>query len=79
MLFPVSILPDWLQFVAHLNPVTYSLDAMRGALLAGARLRQIAPAVAILLLFALILLPASIWGFSWALRRTKITGTLSHR
>jgi len=79
MLFPVSILPDWLQFVAHLNPVTYSLDAMRAALLAGARLRQIAPAVAMLLLFALILLPASIWSFSWALRRTKITGTLSHR
>jgi ABC-2 type transport system permease protein len=26
-LFPVSILPDWLQVIARLNPVTYALDA----------------------------------------------------
>jgi len=30
---PVNILPDWLQVVAHFNPVTYALDAMRAALL----------------------------------------------
>ena len=29
MLFPVSVLPGWLQVVAHLNPVTYALEAMR--------------------------------------------------
>ena len=79
MLFPVSILPDWLQFVAHMNPVTYALDAMRSALLDGANVLQIAHPLSILLLFAVILLPLSIWAFSWALRRTKITGTLSHR
>lgn len=79
MLFPVSILPHWLQIIAHLNPVTYSLDAMRAALLDGARLAQIAPALLMLLVFASLLLPTSILGFSWALRRTKITGTLSHR
>jgi len=79
MLFPVSILPDWLQVIAHLNPVTYALDAMRAALLNGANLHQIAPTLLILLLFAAVLLPGSVLGFSWALRRTKITGTLSHR
>lgn len=79
MLFPVTILPPWLQVIAHLNPVTYSLDAMRAALLDGARISQITPALLMLLVFALLLLPASIVGFSWALRRTKITGTLSHR
>ena len=79
MLFPVSILPDWLQFVAHINPVTYALDAMRSALLDGANVLQIAHPLSILLLFAVILLPLSIGTFSWALRRTKITGTLSHR
>jgi len=36
ILFPVNILPDWLQVVAHFNPVTYALDAMRAALLGGA-------------------------------------------
>jgi len=31
-----------------------------------------------LLVFAAILLPLSFAVFSWALRRTKITGTLTH-
>jgi len=79
MLFPVSILPDWLQLVAHVNPVTYALDAMRSALLDGASVLQIARPLSILLLFAVILLPLAMATFSWALRRTKITGTLSHR
>lgn len=79
MLFPVSILPRWLQFIAHLNPVTYALDAMRAALLDGAKLSQIIAPVLMLLAFSALLLPASVAAFSWSLRRTKITGTLSHR
>lgn len=79
MLFPVSILPDWLQVVAHLNPVTYALDAMRAALLDGASVSALVHPLLILFLFALVLLPSSMLAFSWALRRTKITGTLSHR
>jgi len=79
MLFPVSTLPDWLQVIAHLNPITYTLDAMRAALLDGASFRQIAGVLLILLLFGAVLLPSSVVTFSWALRRTKITGTLSHR
>ena len=78
MLFPVSILPGWLQFVARLNPVTYALDAMRAALLDGANLFAIAKPLLVLLFFAAILLPASGVTFSWALRRTKMTGTLTH-
>jgi ABC-2 type transport system permease protein len=78
VLFPVGILPDWLQFVARLNPVTYALDAMRAALLGGAGIAQLWRPLGILLLFAIVLLPASILSFAWALRRTKITGTLTH-
>jgi ABC-2 type transport system permease protein len=79
MLFPVSILPEWLQVVARLNPVTYALDAMRAALLDGASVFAIAYPLLILFLFAAVLLPMSMLAFSWAVRRTKITGTLSHR
>jgi ABC-2 type transport system permease protein len=78
MLFPVSILPGWLQFIAKLNPITYALDAMRGALLDSANLMGIAQPLLVLLLFAAILLPTSMVVFSWALRRTKTTGTLTH-
>ena len=79
MLFPVTILPDWLQIVARLNPMTYALNAMRAALLGGARVPRLLPAIELLLLFAIILLPVSMLVFYWTLERTKITGTLSHR
>ncbi|HLZ11426.1 MAG TPA: ABC transporter permease [Candidatus Acidoferrum sp.] len=79
MLFPVSILPDWLQFIARLNPITYALDAMRASLLGSIHLRDILHPLAILLLFAAILLPLSMFAFAAALRRTKSTGTLAHR
>src|SRR6266404_5990496 len=79
MLFPVTILPDWLQLIARLNPMTYALNAMRAALLGGASFSELLPAIEILLLFAIVLLPVSVLVFSWTVRRTKITGTLSHR
>ena len=78
MMYPVSVLPVALQRLARLLPVTYSLEGMRQALLAGASFVQLWPAVRALLLFAVILLPLSSVVFAWALRRTKITGTLTH-
>jgi len=78
MLFPVDVLPPWLQVVARLNPVTYALDAMRAALLDGAGMASIAQPLLLLLGFAGVLLPSSIAVFSWVLRRTKVTGTLTH-
>jgi ABC-2 type transport system permease protein len=78
MLFPVDILPPWLQVVARLNPVTYALDGMRAALLEGASLAAIRRYLLILFLFGIVLLPLAIAVFSWSLRRTKITGTISH-
>jgi ABC-2 type transport system permease protein len=78
MLFPVSVLPDWLQVIARLNPVTYALEAMRAALLGGATVFALWRPLGILILFAIVLLPISMSVFAWALRRTKITGTLTH-
>jgi ABC-type multidrug transport system permease subunit len=51
---------------------------MRAALLSGAGWGGIWPSVAALLIFAAILLPLSFTIFGWALRRTKVTGTLTH-
>jgi ABC-2 type transport system permease protein len=78
MMYPISVLPVWLQHVARLIPVTYSLEGMRAAILGHASMRELLPSIAGLLLFAAILLPVSFAIFSWALRRTKITGTLTH-
>jgi ABC-2 type transport system permease protein len=78
MMYPISVLPKWLQYVAWLTPVTYSLEGMRAAILGHATIRELLPSIAGLLLFAAILLPISFGIFSWALRRTKVTGTLTH-
>jgi ABC-2 type transport system permease protein len=78
MLYPVSSLPRWLQYIARLTPVTYSLEGMRAAILSHASLRELLPSIGALLVFAAFILPCSFAIFSWALRRTKITGTLTH-
>jgi ABC-2 type transport system permease protein len=78
MMYPVSVLPRWLRFVARLIPVTYSLEGMRAAILGHASIRELWPSLAGLLIFAALVLPISVGVFSWALRRTKVTGTLTH-
>jgi ABC-2 type transport system permease protein len=77
-MYPISVLPGPLRFLTRLIPLTYSLEGMRTALLGGARWRELWPSLAALLLFAVILIPLSFLVFAWALRRTKITGTLTH-
>lgn len=78
MMYPIVVLPRPLQIVARAVPVTYSLEGMRAALLEGARWRDLLPPFLSLLAFAAVLIPLSFVIFSWALRRTKITGTLTH-
>ena len=34
-IYPLSIMPRWLQVVSHANPLTYQVDALRGLMLAG--------------------------------------------
>ena len=34
-LYPIAMMPTWLQVVSHVNPLTYEVDAMRTLMLAG--------------------------------------------
>ena len=34
-IYPISIMPAWLQVVSHANPLTYEVDALRALMLAG--------------------------------------------
>ena len=77
VLFPVSVLPPWMQAIARWNPLTASLDALRAALLKGATLADLAPQTALLATFAVALLPASLLCFAWAVERSKVSGTLA--
>jgi len=32
-IYPIEIMPPWLQVVSHINPLTYEVDALRGVML----------------------------------------------
>lgn len=76
--FPVELLPPWLRIVSYLLPFTYALRALRGALMRGATLAELAPDLVVLLGFAAVLLPVSTWSLRYAIRRMKETGELVH-
>jgi ABC-2 type transport system permease protein len=76
--YPVEIMPEWLQGVASLLPITYALRAIRRALLAGADWTVLAPDLAVLLLFCVVLLPLSLLAFHYAVERARADGSLTH-
>jgi ABC-2 type transport system permease protein len=34
-MYPIAIMPDWLKVVAHVNPLTYEVDAIRALMIQG--------------------------------------------
>lgn len=76
--YPVEILPNWLQAIANLLPITYALRAMRLSLLGGASWPELLPDIAALLLFCLVLFPLSLLLFRYAVQRARLDGTLAH-
>lgn len=75
--YPVTILPLWLRPVSFMLPITYSLRGMRHALLQGYTIRALMPDLLPLMLFCIILFPASLFIFKLAVRKAKIDGTLT--
>jgi ABC-2 type transport system permease protein len=76
--YPVEIMPEWLQWLAALLPITYALRAIRLALLAGAGWNVLLPDLAVLLTFCLVLLPLSLLAFRYAVERARADGSLTH-
>ena len=57
--------PRWVQWVAHLFPLTHVLDSARAVMLDGAGLAQIAPHLLYLTATALAFLAFGAWSFRW--------------
>jgi ABC-type multidrug transport system permease subunit len=57
--------PRWVQWVAHIFPLTHVLDAARAVMLDGAGLGQIAPHLLFLGVTALAFLAFGAWSFRW--------------
>ena len=34
-IYPLSMMPTWLQAIAQVNPLTYAVDALRGLMIVG--------------------------------------------
>ena len=57
--------PRWVQWIAHLFPLTHALDAARAVMLDGAGLTAIAPHLVYLAATALGFLAFGAWSFRW--------------
>jgi ABC-2 type transport system permease protein len=75
VLFPVSLLPVWLQAVSWTLPITHALNGIRGAF-HGATLRDLSPDAIWLTVATIVLLPFSLFIFRGAVARAKFDGTL---
>jgi len=76
--FPVEVLPGVLQKIAAFIPITYVLRLMRDACIRGASFSDLAPDLILLTLLCVVLLPLSWIAFSFALRKARREGSLSH-
>ena len=78
ILYPVTVLPEWLQVVSALLPTTYAVEGLRAALLGGASGTVVQPTLGPLLVCAAALLPVSLLSFVYATKHARVSGTLSH-
>jgi ABC-2 type transport system permease protein len=76
--YPIEVLPEWLQVIARLMPLTYALRLMRQSLLAGASWSDLANDFLALIIFAAILFPLSLMVFRAAVQRARLEGSLAH-
>lgn len=75
--YPVSVLPPWAASVSYVLPLTHAVNATRAVLIDGRGVRDVLPDIQFLVLFALVLLPLSLWLFDLSVTRTKKLGTLT--
>jgi ABC-2 type transport system permease protein len=75
--YDISVLPAWLQPLAHISPAYYVLKGMRAALLDGAGVGELLPlAIVPLLITGVVTIPTGLWAFTRAERYAKATGKL---
>lgn len=78
VMYPVTVLPGWLQPVADFIPLTHGLEAARLVLLKGAGFGDVARQLTLLAVFSIILLGIGLASVYWALKIARRDGTLLH-
>lgn len=64
-IFPVDAFPQWLRYVAYINPLTYGVDGMRGALI-GVSVMPLSVDFAALLVSSVIMISIGVYMFGRA-------------
>jgi ABC-2 type transport system permease protein len=78
VVYPVTVLPPWLQSAGKLLPLTHALRVLRGAFLVGSSPVAVADSLVALGVFAVALIPLGAATFAYALRRARVDGSLTH-
>lgn len=74
--FPITVMPSWLQAVAHFFPVTYAIKAIELAVYKGYNVFQLSKEIAVLLVFIAVLLPLGLYLFRFGIDRARRDGSL---
>jgi ABC-2 type transport system permease protein len=61
--YPVSVLPQWMQWIAKISPATYALEGIRRAILEGDGLSTMWGVIWPLLLIGAVSIPLGLWVF----------------
>lgn len=77
VLYPVELLPGWMQTAASAVPLTHALEAMRLALLKGTSIGELRDLLLALSTFAVLLLSIGVGGFNRAVEMAKHAGSLT--
>ena len=74
--YPVSVLPEWMQWIAKISPATYALDGIRAAILDGAGLSDLWGDIWPLLLIGVVSIPLGLFVFGRGEHYAKRHGKL---
>ena len=74
--YPITVLPEWMQAIAVISPVTFVLDGTRAAVLEGAGLAELWQYIVPLLILGVLALPIGLRLFREAEKYAKRTGRL---
>jgi ABC-2 type transport system permease protein len=74
--YPVSVLPEWMQWLAKISPATYALDGIRDAILNGAGISAMWPDIWPLIIIGVVSVPLGLEVFRRGERYAKRHGKL---
>jgi ABC-2 type transport system permease protein len=74
--YPVSVLPEWMQWIAKISPATYALDGARAAILDGQGMGAIWGDLWPLIIIGLVSVPAGLFVFRLGEQYAKRHGKL---